>query len=51
MKENKICNIKVEVPSGIEMNDKDYLNSVLELEKNMSNNYSISFSDIFRICI
>lgn len=45
MKENKICNIKVEVPSGIEMNDKDYLNSVLELEKNMSNNYSIALNE------
>lgn len=45
MKENKISNIKVEVPSGIEMNDKDYLNSVLELEKNMSNNYSIALNE------
>lgn len=45
MKENKICNMKVEVPSGIEMNDKDYLNSVLELEKNMSNNYSIALNE------
>ena len=45
MKENKICNIKVEVPSGLEMNDKDYLNSILELEKNMSNNYSIALNE------
>ena len=33
MKENKISNIKIEVPVGIEMNDKDYLTSILELEK------------------
>ena len=45
MKDNKIGNIKTEVPSGIEMNDKDYLTSVLELEKNMSNNYSIALNE------
>lgn len=45
MKENKISNIKIEVPVGIEMNDKDYLTSILELEKNMSNNYSIALNE------
>ena len=45
MKENKISNIKVPVPTGIKMNDKDYLNSILELEKNMSNNYSIALNE------
>lgn len=45
MKNNEIKNPKMEVPSGIEMNDRDYLNSVLELEKNMSNNYSIALNE------
>lgn len=45
MKENKVGNRKVEVPTGIEMNDRDYLNSVLELEKNLSNDYSIALSE------
>lgn len=45
MKKNEIKNAKKEVPTGIEMNDRDYLNSVLELEKNMSNNYSIALNE------
>jgi len=45
MKDNKVANIKTEIPTGIEMNDKDYLSSVLELEKNMSNNYSIALNE------
>lgn len=42
---NEIKNPKKEVPTGLEMNDCDYLNSVLELEKNMSNNYSIALNE------
>lgn len=45
MKNNEIKNLKMEVPMGIEMNDRDYLNSILELEKNMSNNYSIALNE------
>lgn len=45
MKNNEIKNSKKEVPTGIEMNDRDYLNSILELEKNMSNNYSIALNE------
>lgn len=45
MKDNKVANIKTEVPTGVEMNDKDYLSSILELEKNMSNNYSIALNE------
>ena len=37
--------MKVEVPTGIEMNDKDYLTTVLELEKNLSNNYSWALNE------
>ena len=45
MNNNEIKNPKVEVPTGIEMNDRDYLSVVLELEKNMSNNYSIALNE------
>jgi len=45
MNNNEIKNQKKEVPTGIEMNDRDYLNSILELEKNMSNNYSIALNE------
>ncbi len=41
----EIKNPKKEVSSGKEMNDRDYLNSILELEKNMSNNYSIALNE------
>ncbi len=41
----EIKNPKKEVSSGKEMNDSDYLNVVLELEKNMSNNYSIALNE------
>lgn len=45
MKNNEIKNPKMEVSKGIEMNDRDYLSSILELEKNMSNNYSIALNE------
>ena len=35
MNNNKVQNTKVEVPSTIEMNDENYLNDILETEKNM----------------
>lgn len=41
----KIENPKVEVPEGIEMNDRDYLNVLLELEKDISNNISIALNE------
>lgn len=45
MNNKEIKNSQKEVPSGIKMNDRDYLNSILELEKNMSNNYSIALNE------
>ena len=45
MNNNEIKNPKLEVSTGINMNDRDYLASVLELEKNMSNNYSIALNE------
>ena len=41
---NKICNIKVEVPRGMSLNDKDYINSLLSNLKEMEKNYVISMS-------
>lgn len=42
---NKISNNQVEVPKTNNMNDKDYLNVLLEIEKNMSNNLSIALNE------
>lgn len=45
MDNNKVQNQKVEVPSTSEMNDKDYLNDILETEKNMSVNMDIALNE------
>ena len=37
----KVQNQKSQVVSSKEMNEMDYLNDVLQCEKNISNNYSI----------
>ena len=42
---NNVSNPQVEVPKTTQMNDKDYLNSLLEIEKNMSNNLSIALNE------
>ena len=42
---NKIENPKMEVPNGIELNDEDYLNAILEIEKNMSVNLTIALNE------
>lgn len=42
---NKIQNEKVEVPKTIEMNDENYLNDILETEKNMSVNYTYALNE------
>lgn len=41
----KIENPKVEVPETLEMNDCDYINDILETEKNMSDNLSIALNE------
>lgn len=45
MQNEKISNQKVEVPSTSEMNDCDYLNAILEIEKNMSVNMAIALNE------
>ena len=42
---NKICNMKVEVPKGMGLNDKDYINSLLSTLKEMEKNYVIAMSE------
>lgn len=42
---NKISNPKTEVPTGIKMNDKDYLNCLLTCLKDMTKNYTIAMTE------
>ena len=45
MNNNKISNPKTEVPTGINMNDKDYLTCLLTILKEMSKNYSTAMTE------
>lgn len=45
MNNNEIKNVKVDVPTGISLNDKDYLNSLLSSLKEMSKNYTLSLTE------
>ena len=42
---NQIQNQKTEVTSGIKLNDKDYLNSLLNSLKEMVKNYSVALTE------
>ena len=42
---NQISNPKVEVPTGITCNDKDYINSLLPCLKEMSKNYVLAMTE------
>lgn len=42
---NQISNPKVEVPKGMNLNDKDYLNSCLSLLKDMEKNYTVALTE------
>ncbi len=42
---NQIANPKVEVPTGISCNDKDYINSLLSCLKEMSKNYVMAMNE------
>lgn len=42
---NKISNQKVEVPTGLELNEKDYLNCLLTTLKDMGKNYAMAMSE------
>ena len=45
MNNNEIKNVKVDLPTGISLNDKDYLNSLLSSLKEMSKNYTLSLTE------
>lgn len=45
MNNNMVQNPKTEVPETMEMNDENYLNCLLETEKNESNNLSIALNE------
>ena len=42
---NKISNEKVPVEGGLELNDKDYINSVLSTLKELVKNYAVSLTE------
>lgn len=42
---NEIKNEKVQVPNGIKMNDKDYLNSLLSRLKDMTKGFNIAMTE------
>ena len=42
---NKITNPKTEVPKGMNLNEKDYLNSLLSCLKDMEKNYTIAMTE------
>lgn len=45
MNNNQIKNPKTEVAKGINLNDKDYMNSLLSCLKEMVKNYAISLTE------
>ncbi len=45
MNNNKISNPKTETPTGINMNDKDYITCLLSLLKEMEKNYAIAMTE------
>lgn len=46
MNNKKIQNQKTEVPTGIELNDKDYMNSLLSTLKEMTKNYAVFLTEV-----
>lgn len=45
MNNNKIANPKTTVPTGIELNDKDYMNCLLTSLKELEKNYTIATTE------
>lgn len=45
MNNNEIKNTKIEVPKGTNLNDKDYMNSVLSTLKDIEKNYTIALTE------
>lgn len=47
----QISNPKVEVPTGIICNDKDYINALLSCLKEMSKNYVVAMTEASNECL
>ena len=45
MNNNQISNPKIEVPKGIDMNDKDYITKLLSCLKEMEKNYVMAMTE------
>lgn len=45
MNNNQITNPKVEVPKGMQLNDKDYMDSLLSSLKAMEKNYAVALTE------
>ena len=45
MDNNKICNPKVDVPTGINLNDKDYISCLNSCLKEMTKNYVTAMTE------
>lgn len=45
MNNNKISNPKTEVPTGIKMNDKDYITCQLTILKDLVKNYTVAMTE------
>lgn len=45
MNSEKICNTKKEVPTGISLNEKDYITELLTTLKDMVKNYTIAMAE------
>ena len=45
MNNNQVSNPKVEVPTGMSLNDKDYLNCLLSGLKEMARNYTLAITE------
>lgn len=45
MDNNKISNTKKKVPTGIKLNEKDYMNSLLSCLKEMEKNYVVAMTE------
>lgn len=45
MNNNKISNSKTQTPTGIQMNDKDYITCLLTLLKDITKNYTIAMTE------
>ena len=47
MNNDQICNSKVEVPTGLNLNDKDYINSLLSIFNKWASNIFASSFEVF----